>query len=210
MTQLGLYNSALRRLGELSLSALTDNVPQRHHLDTIWTEDPVLLMLEKYGWSFARKTVEWNYNAAYDPAFGYQYVFDQPSDYVRLVEISTDGYFSDPFRNYRVENGFWFCDFQTLYVVYVSKDTGYGYDYTKWTKLFESMVATYMAQKLSLALNKSQSDKDSLAKEMRMYETQAKSLDAMESPTRRPPQGTWTRSRTGRARGDTNRGPVLG
>ncbi|MEJ2416242.1 MAG: hypothetical protein P8Y45_04805 [Exilibacterium sp.] len=200
----------MRRCGEQKLSTVTDNVPQRYHLDTIWDEDPIQLMLEKYFWTFARKTVEWNYNSAIEPDFGYQYAFDHPTDYVRLVEISLDEYFRNPFRDYRVENDYWFCDFETLYVVYISNDSAYGKDYSKWTKLFENMVATYMAQQLSLALNKSKSDKQELKSDMDELHKRAKSLDAMESPTRHPPECSWVSSRRGGRKGDSNRGPILG
>lgn len=205
-----LYNGALRRLGEQKLDTVTDNVPQRKHLDTIWGEDPVQLMLEMYKWGFARKTLEWNYNSALEPDFGYQYVFDHPSDYVSLVEISADEYFRVPLRDYIADNDYWFCEHQTIYIRYVSNGSSYGKDYSKWTKLFENMVAAYMAQQLALALNKSNSDMERLEKEMDKLKKEAKSLDAREQPTKFPPQSSWARARRGYPRGDTNRGPLIG
>lgn len=207
-SKLSLYNGALRRLGERKLSTVTDNEPARYHLDTIWDEDPVQLMLEAYNWSFARKTVEWNYNSAQDPDFGYQYAFDEPSDYVRLCMLSADEYFRTPWRDYVKENGFWFSSIQSMYISYVSNDSSYGKDYSKWSKLFENMVATYMAEQLALALNKSQTDMDRLKRDMLMLRKEAKSLDAMESPTRFPPQSSWARSRRGGMNFDSNRGPI--
>lgn len=209
-SQLSLYNSALRRCNERKISALTDNVPARFHLDAVWDEDPIQLMLEKYLWKFARRTMEWNYNPAYTPDFGHQYAFDKPSDYVRLVAISADENFSEPLRNYDPENGFWYADFETIYIKYVSNDSDYGKDYSKWTKLFESMVACYLAYQLAVALNKSDSDLKRLEHEMNQYRKEAANLDAMEDPTRFPTQGTWTRSRRGSPRGDSNRGPLIG
>lgn len=205
-----LYNGALRRLGERKLSEVDDRVPARYHLDTIWDEDPVQRMLEGYNWTFARKTIEWNYNSAQDPDFGYQYVFDEPSDYVRLVQLSADEYFRYPWRDYVKENGFWFSSIETMYITYVSNDSAYGKDYSKWSKLFENMVATYMAQELAIALSKSKSDRDILKQEMKELRREAKSLDAMESPTKFPPQSSWARSRRGYGRGDSNRGPLIG
>lgn len=209
-SQLSLYNGALRRCGERKLATLTDNVPARYHLDAIWDEDPIQLMLEKYVWKFARRTMEWNYNPAYDPAFGFQYAFDKPSDYVRLVAISADENFSEPLRQYDPENGYWYADYETIYIRYVSNDSEYGKDYSKWSKLFESMTACHMAYQLAIALNKSGSDLDRLDREMRRYQIEAKNIDAMEDPTKFPPQGSWARSRRGPGRGDSNRGPLIG
>jgi hypothetical protein len=209
-TKLSLYSGALRRLGERKLSTVTDNVPARHHLDTIWDEDPVQLMLENYGWSFARRTMEWNYNSAHNPDFGYQYVFDLPDDYVRLVQISANGHFSYPWRDYTVENGFWYSSIETMYVTYVSNDESYGKDYAKWTKLFENMVATYMASELAISLNKSQNDMARLDQIMKGYRLEAKSLDAMEHPTKFPPQSSWARARRAGRVTDSNRGPLIG
>lgn len=209
-SQLSLYNSALRRCNERKIALLTDNVPARYHLDAVWDEDPIQLMLEKYLWKFARRTMEWNYNAAYDPAFGYQYAFDKPSDYVRLVAISADENFAQPLRNYDPENGLWYADFETIYIKYVSNDSSYGKDFSKWTKLFESMTACYMAYHLAIALNKSDSDLKRLEYEMNQYRKEAANLDAMEDPTKFPTQGSWALSRGGGGRGDSGRGPLIG
>jgi hypothetical protein len=206
-----LYNGALRRIGERKLSLVTDNVPQRHHLDTIWDEDPIQYMLEKYIWTFALKTVEWNYNSAIEPDFGHQYAFDKPSDYVRLASISTDEYLQNPLRQYEVDGNYFYCDWQTFYLKYVSNDAAYGFDYSLWPKSFENMVAIYMAKELVPALNKSKADKEMLDKEMKEVLMEAKNVDYMEIPTRFPPQSSWARSRRyGRHNQDSRRGPVFG
>ena len=209
-SKLSLYNGALRRCNERKLATTTDNVPARYHLDAIWDEDPIQLMLEKYRWKFARKVVEWNYNPAYEPSFGFQYVFDRPSDYVRLVSISGDENFSDPLRAYDPENGLIYCDWQTIYLKYVSNDSAYGKDYSKWSKLFEQLVASYMGYQLAIALNKSEADLKRMDYEMTKLEKEAKNLDAMEDPTKFPKQGSWAASRTGGSRGDSNKGPLIG
>jgi hypothetical protein len=205
-----LYNGALRRCGERKLETVTDEVPARYYLDAIWDEDPIQLMLELYFWKFARRVMEWNYNASYAPAFGRRYVFDQPDDYVRMVQISADENFSAPLRAYEVSNGFWHIDFETIYICYVSNDQNYGYDYSKWPKLFEQLVASYMAKELSIAINKSATDITELKAAHAAYLKQAKNLDAMEDPTRFPPGGSWVRSRRGGGGEGSSRGPVFG
>jgi len=208
-SKLSLYNGALRRVGERKLSTVTDNVPSRYHLDTIWDEDPPLMMLERYNWTFAQKAMEWNYNAAIEPDFGFQYAFDIPSDYVHLSQISTDEYFSYPLRIYSKEADYFFCDFQLIYLKYVSKDIAYGKDYSKWSTLFEQMTAAYMAQELAYALSKSKDLQERLDKQMKEYQTQARSMDGQENPTRFLAQSSWARSRR-RGTGESSRGPIFG
>lgn len=210
-TKKSFYNGALRRVGERKLDTVTDNVPQRFHLDTIWDEDPIQHMLESYNWVFAHKTLEWNYNSAIEPDFGYQYAFDVPSDYVRLAEISADENFHYPLRRYTKEGEYFFCDLQTFYLKYVSNDTSYGKDYSKFTVSFEHMVATYMAMELCPALNKSKEKRKELEEMYEKYERKAKNIDYIELPTRFPPQSSWARSRRGsRSAGDSRHGSVFG
>lgn len=167
-------------------------------------------MLESYNWVFAQKALEWNYNSAIDPDFGYQYAFDIPSDYVRLSEISADEDFHYPLRRYTKEGDYFYSDLQTIYLKYISNDSSYGTDYSKFTKSFEHMTATYMAMELCPALNKSESKRDELKKMYREYELKAKNIDFMELPTRFPPQSSWARARRGSSgRGDSRHGPVF-
>jgi hypothetical protein len=209
-TKLSLYNGALQRLGERGLSTVTDDVPERYHLDTIWDEDPIQHMLEKYIWNFALRTMEWNYNSAIEPDFGYQYVFDKPSDYVRLASLSQDEYLQYPLRNYEVDGDYFYCDYQTIYLKYVSNDSSYGKDYSKFTTHFEQMTATYLAQRLVLALNKSGEMKKELKADYLEMESEARNIDFFELPTRFPPQSSWARSRRWGSQGDSRRGPVIG
>lgn len=189
---------------------MTDNVPQRRHLDTIWDEDPRQYMLEKYIWTFALKTFEWNYNSDIEPDFGYQYVFDKPSDYVRLASISTDEYLQWPLRVYETDGNYFYCDHQTIYLKYVSNDTSYGFDYSLWPKSFEQMTAIYMAKELVPALNKSTKDFERLEYQWDEVYAEAKSVDFMEQPTKFPPQSSWARSRRQGGGEGSTRGPLFG
>lgn len=196
-TQLSLYNQALRLVGEARLSetGLTDNRPERHALDSIWDEDPIRQMLEEAQWTFATRTLEWNYDSSIEPDFGYSYGFTKPGNYVRSVAICSDEYFNEPITAFSDENGYWFCDYETIYVKYVSDAATYGRDYSLWTELFRNCVASKMASELAISLSKSQTIMDARKQELNKYIKDAKSLDAMNQPTRFSPPGNWTRAR---------------
>ena len=198
--QLSLYNQALRLVGEGKLSALTDNRPERHALDSIWEEDPIKQMLEEAQWTFATRTLEWNYDSSVTADYGYRYAFTKPTNYVRTVAICSDEYFNDPLTNYSDENNYWFCDYETIYIKYVSDHDQFGRDYSLWPELFKNCVASKMAKELAYSLSKSQTLTARLDKENQKYIRDAKALDAMNQPTRHMPPGNWTQSRRGSRR----------
>lgn len=182
-------------VGEGKLSSVTANRPERHALDSVWDEDPVKQMLEEAQWTFATRTLEWNYDSSVEPDFGYRRAFTKPSDYVRTTAFCSDEYFHHPMTRYADEGGYWFCDLDTIYIKFVSDDASYGRDYSLWTELFRNCVASKMAVELCLALTKSQSTTDKVEKKHGKYVKDAKSLDAMNQPTQFSPPGSWTRSR---------------
>lgn len=196
-TKLQLYNQALGMIGEQALATVTDNRPERYALDAIWDEDPIKQMLEETYWEFATRTLEWNYNSAIEPEFGYLRAFDKPSNYVRTVALCSDEFFKAPVIEYHVEAGYWYCDLDTIYVRYVSDADDYGRDMSLWTELFRNCVGTKMAKELAIRLTKSQSIKDDMLREHLRHLKDAKSLNAQEKPTQYLRPGSWTRSRNG-------------
>jgi hypothetical protein len=128
-TQLALYNQALRMVGEPKLSALTDNRPERYALDSIWDEDPVKQILEEAQWTFATRTLEWNYDPSVTSDFGFKYAFTKPSNYVRSAAICSDEFFQEPITSFADENNYWFCEYETIYIKYVSDSDQFGRDY---------------------------------------------------------------------------------
>jgi hypothetical protein len=199
-TKLALYNQALRMVGEGKLSALTDNRPERHALDSIWDEDPIKQTLEEAQWTFAIRSLEWNYDPAIEPDFGYKYAFTKPSNYVRSAAICSDEFYSEPIVSFADENNYWFCEYETIYIKYVSDHDQFGRDYSLWSELFRNCVATKMAAELAISLTKSQGMTEALEKKHKKYIKEAKSLDAMNQPTRFMPPGNWTRSRRSSSR----------
>ncbi len=194
-TQLSLYNQALRLVGETKLASLTANRPERYALDSIWDEDPIKQMLEEAQWTFAIRSLEWNYDSSVTSDFGYLYAFTKPSNYVRSAAICSDEYYREPITAFSDENNYWFCDLQTIYIKYVSDADLFGRDYSLWTELFRTCVATKMAVELAISLTKSQSMMDGLEARLKKHIADAKSLDAMNEPTRFPTAGNWTRAR---------------
>lgn len=196
-TRLSLYNEALRLCSERPLRTLSDDVEARHVLDTIWDGNVIRYALEQGQWNFATRTNELTYTPSIEPPFGYRRAFVKPADLVRLTGISTDEYFTYPLSRFKDEAGFWFCDWDTIYVSYVSDDAEYGADLSLWPATFSRYVAAHLAAEAAPALSNSASKTEDLRQLTRKRLVDARSKDAIQEAVGFPPTGTWVRARWG-------------
>lgn len=195
-TQLALYNGALLELGERRLSALTEETESRRALDDAWENGSIKDYLLSQGlWNWAMRTVELTYDPSVTPSFGYQYGFEKPTDWIRTAGVSVDEAFAAPLNDYVDEQGYWFCDHDTLYVRYVSNDASYGYDMSQWSPNFIRWVHAYLAYRVALRVTGSREIRNEMFKMQDRLLVEARSRDAMNEAAGRIPAGSWVRSR---------------
>jgi len=207
ITQLGLYNEALRLLGERRLASLAENREPRRVLDDIWNDGALDYCLEQGLWNFATRAVEIEASTTTIPNFGYMNAFDKPNDFIRTVGVAEDEFFNVPLLKVLEETGFWFADIDPIYVRYISKDSNYGYDYTRWPVTFAKYVATFLASEAALTITQSAEKHGIIFSMMQARLKDARSKDAMAESTAFMPQGNWNASRRGgmsRDRGKRN------
>ena len=213
-TRLQLYNDALLLCGERFLASLSEDREPRRLLDQVWASNGVNLALEMGQWQFAMRTQQVNYDSDIEPPFGYQYAFDKPTDWILTSAVCSDPYFRQPLLAYADEMSYWFADLQTIYVRFVSNDSSYGGDLTKWPATFCDYAAALFASKIIGKLSGKDAEMQRLlgapgdldGGELGRRLTIAKSRAAMTQPTQYPAQGSWTRSRYGSRRGTWDRG----
>jgi len=204
--QLSIYNGALTILGERKLASLTENRPPRKKLDDIWGNDMRKRVLQHGQWNFAARAVELGFSPSTTPAFGYQFAFDKPIDFVRTMMVCYDEYFNIPITRYSDEAKWLFTDTELIYFKYVSMDTQWGFDLSLWPENFTEYVEHYMAFKVAPRLTGLDFDKLDLGRLMEHALIAAKATDAMESPAKFPPKGGWARARQGFRSGSQERG----
>ena len=196
-TQLTIYNQALLKLGERALSSLTEERKSRRDLDTVWASGAVNFCLEQAQWYFAMRAIQADYDPDISPAFGFAYAFGKPSDWVVTSAFCSDEYMQVPINAYIDEAGYWYCDYQTIYLKYVSDDTGYGGDMLKWPATFADYVSSYMASEIILSTTQSM---DRYQKFCQLILNPAlitaKNKAAMTGPTQFPARGMWSKSRS--------------
>ena len=194
-TKLAVYQSALRLLGSHQLLLITDNLPARLRLDEAW-DGVVAYCLKRGMWNFAIKTLELADTLASAPDFGFEYGFNHPADFVRLVAISDEPNFVGQFNSFENENGKFYANVDTLYLRYVSNHvTGFGGDLTKWSQEFADVVAARLAFETALAIT---SDRGLRQDALAVFEKNlsiAKSLDAVDERVRFRPEGRLVQSR---------------
>lgn len=205
--QLSLYNRAIEVLGETRLASLTERRPIRFALDTVWeggasSTGGVRAVLEMGLWNFAIRTVEASFDPDVTPDFGYRFAFSKPSDWVRTAALCTDEYFRSPLLDYRDEQDYWFCDFNIIYVQFVSNGATYGGDLSLWPESFTQAVATYFASRVVTGHTKDLEKVQLVNEQLRRHLMEARNRDAVNNPTAFPPAGSWVRARGGNDRGD--------
>ena len=202
ITQLGLYNEALRILGERRLANLTENREPRRVLDDIWNDGARDYCLEQGQWNFAMRAVQIDASTVTIPAFGFVNAFDKPSDHIRTAGVAEDEFFNVPLIHMLEEVGFWFADINPIYVRYVSNSDSYGYDLNRWPQTFSKYVAAYLASEAAFTLTQSPEKKQLAMALTAQRLLDARSKDAMAEATAFAPQGGWTSARRVGTRGD--------
>jgi hypothetical protein len=195
--QLSLFNEALRECGQRRLSSLSEDTPARHYLDEVWDGGAIDHCLQQGLWNFAIRTVQFDYDPGIEPEFGYAHAFAKPADFMRLVQIGSNGYFAPPLNAYEDERGYWWANVDRLFVRYVSNGAEYGRDLSLWTPAFAKFLALHFAFEIAPRLSSGKSDIDRLERRLRRARTEARSYDALEEPTRFAPPGNWAAARRG-------------
>lgn len=197
-TKLTVYNRALLALKSRRLATLTENRSERRDLDSVYSET-LDWMLERALWNFSLSSEEWTPSAEAESQFGYQYVYDKPEFYMRLVRIAANERFVPTLSDFSEEGDFFFSDVSPMWVQYVSTDPRRGRDPGKWTPSFAEAFAMELAWRAGPHIcSMSAADEDKLDKMRRKALSEAKSSDAVNQPMSVLPPGRLVQARTGR------------
>ena len=154
-TQLGVYQHALRLLGERRVASLSEDREPRRVLDDAYA-DVVELCLGQGMWSFAMRlrTVTKTDKGNFDFAS----MFIRPDDVLHVYKVAKT-------RDFQPENllvhdfadtgGFWYADVDTLYVLHTSDDADFGGDLARWPQAFTFYVAATLASECAHRLTSS-------------------------------------------------------
>jgi hypothetical protein len=197
--RLSIYNGALRKLKERELASLTENREPRRLLDSVWDSGAIEACLEAGQWSFATRRLALFSSPSVSPQFGFQYAFELPEDYIRLVGISRSAGYHEPMNRYEFSGGFVFSSLEPMYIAYVSGDDLFGRDFSLWPQSFVNFVEWHFAAEIAPKLTASEQLIERVNKDREKAKQEAMSLDSQRGPSKQLPHGSWTRARHSRA-----------
>jgi hypothetical protein len=121
------------------------------------------------------------------PPFGYAYLYDLPSDFIRLLTVDE----SPVPEGWKLEGGKLYSLQDTAQVRYVYDVT----DYTAMDIMFYECLAIYLAWDLCLELGRDNSLKEQLARDLKECIAKARFVDATENPAETLGVDDWVLSR---------------
>ena len=191
-SEVSICNAALQLIKNTkSITALTQGTKEANACEVIYDEMRDT-MLECHNWNFATKRSQLS-QLSDTPAFEWDYQYQLPADYLRVVRLSQNSDARDH-SPYRVENGKVMSDASELYLRYVARVE----DPNLMPATFRTALSKLIASRLAVALAQSAA----LSKEMYTQYTNedlptAKSADSVQDYPEDLPESAWITSRYG-------------
>lgn len=181
MNDTELCNIALAEVGDTyNISDIDELTPQAAVCKRFFNSTRDAL-IRSHPWSFARKFATLS-QLAETPLLGWDYAFQLPSDYLRLIRFN-DQEIQEVEGEYEIESAkVLLTDDATADIVYVRSVV----DANLFDALFVEAFALKLAVRISTKLSKDQGLQESLMQRFRMAMGEAKRVDANESRPRKP------------------------
>lgn len=199
--KLSIYQGACAAIGVRRIASLSEDRLSLRELNGVFDRGGIRTCLSTGYYKFATRTQAVTYDPSIEPDFGYQRAFEKSSDWILTAGVSGNENFNPPLTAYRDEGGFLFADLDTLYVSFISDDTDFGLDYSKWPENFARYAEHWFGLQVHERLVNDTNKKLIVAQETKRLLIETKAKDALDGPTKFLPQGTWSTSRRGNAVG---------
>lgn len=194
---MGICNAALRRLGATPITSLTEGSKSANSIRDFYEETRDEL-LRSHPWNYARSRQKLA-QLATAPAFGFDYAYGLPSDWMRTVGVhDNDGGFGTIEYSEEIQGGqgVILASSSEVYLSYVALIT----DPNRMPADVRKALSRLLAAAAAIDLTKSNTIREACEEEAKALVRRAKSADAQGSSPVRRPQGSWAASRGGRWR----------
>lgn len=170
ITQTDICNNALILVGADRISSIDEDTKSAILLKAVYSLERDS-SLRDHPWNSCKKRVTLSPNST-TPDFGYDYQYDLPSDYLKMIVIYPFG------TDYRIENGQILSDETTLDTIYIYRNT----DESSWGTDFCKAFALRLAMTVGYALTQNASLVEALEKKYKIFLAEARSMNGMENP----------------------------
>jgi hypothetical protein len=147
--KLGLYQNALRLIGQRKLTSITEDREPRYLLDDVYDLDAIEYCLEIVEPVFARKTAKLAVSVV-STEHDLDNVFTLPADYISIVKVYSDPKLDHPISRFIIEGNTIACEHATIYLRYISDDAVSSF--TNWSRSFAEVVSSYLARETCFKL----------------------------------------------------------
>lgn len=188
-SEIEIVNSGLRKIGSSVIQSLTAGSPEANAANNLYGPHR-LKMLRSHNWNFASKRAALARLAA-APAFGYNYAYQLPPDFIRVVSVHPDDRGVSNV-DYKIESDKILSDAEDIYLRYVSDIT----DPNLMTADFREALSMSLAVDFSITIGDSNTMHENMRDEYMRTLLHAKSVDSMEDAQEEEPAGSWWTSRS--------------
>lgn len=205
-TSTDIVNVALRRIGATRIASLATDGSKEGIAGRDLYDPARRMLLVSHNWNFATKRVMRSSSTAAHigtaPAFGYDYAYILPDDFLRMVSVHPDE--SDRGTvEYRLEtqdedDRVLMCSATSVYLKYIYDVE----DVAVMSEAFRDTLAWMLARDFAAALSKSTAAAEMAEGMYRRQLSRAKSIDGVEDFPDRMATGSWATERWGRRAGD--------
>lgn len=193
-TPTDICNIALRRIGSERITDLVRDTSTSAEVARDLYDEARRDLLNRHNWNFAIKRAQLTASAT-DPAFGWDYAYILPDDFVRLVSVHPHDD-DDAGVEYRLEfqasdDRVLLCNSNQVYIRYVFDCE----DVNVMSAAFRDTFAMRLARDFAGALAKSASMIEVIGREYLRSLSHAKSIDAVEDFPEKMAEGSWVTAR---------------
>ncbi len=184
----GICNSALVKLGATRIISLTEGSKNANLCDEQY-EKVRDDLLRSHAWNFAiarRKLAR----LADAPTFGFDYVFQLPTDFLRVVSVHDDESATGGIA-YKIEGRTLLSNATDIYLRYIRQVT----DPNDMDALFRETLAWAVASDLAIPITQSSTTREQMRDGLDDHLSKAKSIDAIEDFPETEPDPAWVSER---------------
>jgi len=182
-SEVDICNLALQRLGEKSITALTDDSTRARECNRVY-DHARDTELRAHPWAFARKRAQIAASST-APAFGFTTAYPLPADCLRILPTADQ-------ENIQIENGSILTDdtgaFKLIYIARITDPN--SFDQT-FVDLLVARIARDIAEKITQSNNKIEIAQQLYADAKK----EARKVNAFEGPSHEPPTDSWITAR---------------
>jgi len=187
-SEIGIINSALRKLGASRITGRNDGSRNANLADDLY-DDVRDRMLRSGKWNFAKTRAQLS-RSLDTPDSGFNYIYVKPTDWLKNIAVY-DNDAAVGSVSFNIEAEGYHSSAEELYIAYIKEVS----DPNQMTADFREALAFELSKQFSTTIKAGKGLRDRLEKDGDIAVSEAKSADATEDQPEQQPEGSWVEDR---------------